>query len=70
MSKLKCSNCEHWERLQISNSFLPEDAVGECVGLLARGIEIDLFTGLDGGGIETIETSNLFFCANFKESKE
>ena len=62
---MKCSNCVHWTRLPISDTFLPEDSIGECEGLLCANVEIEIEAGMNGGCIKTIETHNSFFCANF-----
>ena len=61
---MKCSECKHWKRLDISDQWLPEDEAGTCDGLLNDKVDIELKTGWDGGYIDSIETKHDFFCAN------
>ncbi len=67
---MKCKDCRHWERLSISDQFLPEDETGECFGLLSNGIEVELKTGMNGGYIKSIETDYDFFCANYEKEND
>ena len=62
---MECRNCDYWERLEISDTFLKEDEVGRCRGLLQDNVDIELETGMDGGYISSVETNGSFFCANY-----
>lgn len=72
----KCRNCKHW---QIQNRYLPElkeypknqhPEKGWLYAVCSRirdCLDISVYAGWDGGGVDSVETEANFGCTLFEE---
>ena len=67
---VRCKNCQHWTLVEVSPTWVDgkPETCGKCIELkCADRIDINLITGWDGGYIDSIITTENFFCACGKE---
>ncbi|WP_042361058.1 hypothetical protein [Geomicrobium sp. JCM 19055] len=57
---MKCAECEHWKRIDLND--------GLCSRIHKR-LYIELHTGWSGGVVESIETDEDFYCAEFSKKE-
>jgi len=61
-ANVSCKNCSFWKQTSKYENY---QNIGDCRGMRAGEIEVGInFYG--DGGLDSIETDEDFFCANFK----
>ena len=66
MNKNICMNCKKWELDKFWEELDVDEHWGRCEELPNDKMEVHIYAGRDGGGVDFIETSAFFGCVNFE----
>ena len=65
MKRQICKTCIHWKR---DESYYPNYDYGTCSGMNdGDDVEIHIYAGWDGGGVDYVETKETFGCLHYEK---